>query len=134
MDATIHDALDHSQMIDLTTTGRRTGQPRRIEIVLHSIDGRLLISGMPHRRTRAWIHNLEADPRLIVHLKQGVHANVEGTARVVTDPEERRELLVGIARAWNRTDVERMVAESPLIELTIPGYAAAATSAAAGPS
>lgn len=125
MDATIHDALDHSQTIDITTTGRRTGQPRRIEIVLHSIDGRLLISGMPHRRTRAWIHNLEADPRLIVHLKQGVHADVEGTARVVTDPDERRELLVDVAKAWNRTDVDRMVVESPLIELSIPGYAAA---------
>ncbi len=134
MDPSVHDALEHSQMIDLTTTGRRTGQPRRIEIVLHNIDGRLLISGMPHRRTRAWIHNLEADPRLIVHLKQGVHADVEGTARVVTDPDERRELLVGIAKAWNRTDVDRMVDESPLIELTIPGYVAAASAAAAGSS
>jgi deazaflavin-dependent oxidoreductase (nitroreductase family) len=126
MDATIHDALDHSQTVDITTTGRRTGQPRRIEIVLHNLGGRLVISGMPHRRTRAWIHNLEADPRLTVHLKQGVHADVAGTARVVTDPAERRELLVGVARAWNRTDVDRMVAESPLIVLTIPEYAAAA--------
>jgi deazaflavin-dependent oxidoreductase (nitroreductase family) len=126
MDATIHDALDHSQTVDITTTGRRTGQPRRIEIVLHNLGGRLVISGMPHRRTRAWIHNLEADPRLTVHLKQGVHADVAGTARVVTDPAERRELLVGVARAWNRTDVDRMVEESPLIVLTIPEYAAAA--------
>ena len=126
MDATIHDALDHSQTVDITTTGRRTGQPRRIEIVLHNLGGRLVISGMPHRRTRAWIHNLEADPRLTVHLKQGVHADVAGTARVVTDPAERRELLVGVARAWNRTDVDRMVEESPLIVLTIPEYAVAA--------
>ncbi|HEY6570007.1 MAG TPA: nitroreductase family deazaflavin-dependent oxidoreductase [Candidatus Limnocylindrales bacterium] len=126
MDATIHDALDHSQTVDITTTGRRTGQPRRIEIVLHNLGGRLVISGMPHRRTRAWIHNLEADPRLTVHLKQGMHADVAGTARVVTDPTERRELLVDVARAWNRTDVDRMVEESPLIVLTIPEYAAAA--------
>ena len=126
MDATIHDALDHSQTVDITTTGRRTGEPRRIEIVLHNLGGRLVISGMPHRRTRAWIHNLEADPRLTLHLKRGVHADVEATARVVTDPDERRELLAGVARAWNRTDLDRMVEESPLIELTIPGYAAAA--------
>ena len=126
MEPTIHDALDHSQTVDITTTGRHTGQPRRIEIVLHNIDGRLVISGMPHRRTRAWIHNLEADPRLTLHLKQGVRADIPATARVVTDPDERRELLLGVARAWNRTDVDRMVAESPLIELTITGYAAAA--------
>jgi len=126
MDSTIHDALDHSQTIDITTTGRRSHEPRRIEIVLHNLDGRLVISGMPNRRTRAWIYNLEADPRLTVHLKQGVQADVEGTARVITDPDERRELLVDVAKAWKRTDVDRMVVESPLIELTIPGYAAAA--------
>ncbi len=100
MDATIHDALDHSQTIDITTTGRRTGRPRRIEIALHSIGGRLVISGMPSPRTRAWIHNLEADPRLTVHLKgTRVHADLDATARIVTDPAERRELLTGVARA-----------------------------------
>ena len=39
MDRAIHDSLDHSQTIDITTTGRRTGQPRRIEIALHNIEG-----------------------------------------------------------------------------------------------
>jgi deazaflavin-dependent oxidoreductase (nitroreductase family) len=134
MDRAIHDSLDHSQTIDITTTGRRTGQPRRIEIALHNIRGRLVISGMPSRRTRAWIHNLEADPRLIVHLKRrGVQADLEGTARIVTDPDERRALLVDVAKAWGRTDLDRMVEQSPLIEVTIPGYgtAEAATPAAA---
>ncbi len=130
MDPTIHDALDHSQTVDITTTGRRSGEPRRIEIVLHNIGGRLVISGMPSRRTRAWIHNLEADPGLTLHLKQGVHADLDGTARVITDPVERRELLVGVARAWNRTDIDRMMVESPLIELTIPGYTTVAAPAA----
>ena len=130
MDPTIHDALDHSQTVDITTNGRRSGEPRRIEIVLHNIGGRLIISGMPSPRTRAWIHNLEADPRLVLHLKRGAHADLEGTARVVTDPTERRALLVDVAKAWNRTDVDRMVEESPLIELSIPGYTAAAAPAA----
>jgi deazaflavin-dependent oxidoreductase (nitroreductase family) len=123
MDPTIHDALDHSQTVDITTTGRRTGEPRRIEIALHNIRGRLVISGRPSHRTRAWIYNLEADPRLTVHLKGArAHADLEGTARVVTDPEERRAYLVDIAQAWGRTDLDRMVAQSPLIEVTIPGY------------
>ena len=126
MDDTIRAALGHSQVIDITTTGRRSGQPRRIEIFLHNLDGRLVISGMPRPgRTRAWIHNLEADPALTIHLKgpQAV-ADVDGTARVITDPAERREMLTGVARNWRRTDLDAMVAHSPLIEVTVPGFPA----------
>jgi deazaflavin-dependent oxidoreductase (nitroreductase family) len=126
MDDTIRAALGHSQVIDITTTGRRSGQPRRIEIFLHNLDGRLVISGMPRPgRTRAWIHNLDADPALTLHLKgpQAV-ADVDGTARVITDPAERREMLTGVARNWRRTDLDAMVAHSPLIEVTVPGFPA----------
>ena len=127
MDPAIRAALDRGGVIDITTTGRRSGQPRRIEIVLHNFGGRLVISGVPRRdRTRAWIHNLEADSRLTVHLKRGVVADLPATARVVTGEAERRELLVRVAQNWNRTDVDAMVAWSPLIELTIPGYSRAA--------
>lgn len=123
MDHAIRAALDRGGIIDITTIGRRSGEPRRIEIALHSVDGRLVISGMPMReRTRAWIRNLEADPRLTIHLKQGPVADLPATARIVTDEAERRELLVHVARSWGRTDVDAMVAWSPLIELAIPGY------------
>ena len=37
-------ALNNSQVIDLTTTGRRTGQLRRIEIFLHNDHGQLFIA------------------------------------------------------------------------------------------
>ena len=63
-----------------------------------------------------------------MHLKRGISADLEGTARVVTDPEERRALLVDVARAWNRTDVDLMVELSPLIEVDIPGYRVAVPS------
>ena len=124
MNDTIRRALDRGHRIDITTIGRRTGQPRRIEIVFHNIDGRIVISGMPAPgRTRSWIYNLEADPRITIHLKGPVaHADLEGTARVITDPAERRALLAGVARNWGRTDVDAMVAHSPLIEVAIPGY------------
>ncbi|MCU0478762.1 MAG: nitroreductase family deazaflavin-dependent oxidoreductase [Chloroflexi bacterium] len=127
MDPAITAALDRGGVIDITTTGRRSGEPRRIEIVFHNVGGRIVISGMPMRdRTRAWIHNLEADPRLTVHLKQGVAADLPGTARIVTDEAERQDLLAAVARNWNRTDVDAMVAWSPLIEVSIPGYQPAA--------
>jgi deazaflavin-dependent oxidoreductase (nitroreductase family) len=113
-------ALHHSQVIDLTTTGRRTGQPRRIEIYLHDEAGLLFITGMPRAdRTRDWIHNVTADPHVIVHLKQAVTADIPADARVVTDPAERRPLMEAAARRWGRTDVEEMVQHSPLITLTV---------------
>lgn len=123
MDAPIAAALDHGRLIDITTTGRRTHEPRRIEITFHNIDGRLYISGMPNRRTRAWIHNLGADPSLTVHLKgDDPHVDLPATARIISDETERRAILAAVARAWNRTDVDTMVAWSPLIELSVPGY------------
>ncbi|GAB3882420.1 nitroreductase family deazaflavin-dependent oxidoreductase [Terrabacter terrigena] len=113
-------ALRHSQIIDLTTTGRRTGRPRRIEIFLHHDDDQLFITGMPRAdRTRDWIHNIEADPRVVVHLKQSVVADVPATARVVTDPDERRPFIEAAARRWRRTDVPEMLRHSPLIVLTV---------------
>ncbi len=72
-------ALHQSQVIDLTTRGRRSGQLRRIEIFLHSDDGQLFITGMPRAdRVRDWIHNIEAEPHVVVHLKQSVSRGPAG--------------------------------------------------------
>jgi deazaflavin-dependent oxidoreductase (nitroreductase family) len=125
VDAAVRATLRQGGIIDITTTGRRTGKPRRIEIALHVFDGHLYISGMPMAgRTRAWIHNLEADPRLTIHLKRGLLADLPATARVITDPIERRPILERVARAWHRTDIDIMVAHSPLIEVTVSDEAA----------
>jgi deazaflavin-dependent oxidoreductase (nitroreductase family) len=120
VDENTRKALHHSQVIDLTTTGRRTGRPRRIEIFLHHQDGLLFISGIPRAdRTRDWILNVTADPHVVVHLKQSVTADIPATARVITDPAERRPLMEAAARRWGRHDVDEMVRHSPLIELTV---------------
>jgi len=120
MDNSIRLALTHSGLIDMTTKGRSSGKPRRIEIAYHVIDGCIYISGMPNaQRKRSWLANLEADPHFTFHLKRGVQADLPATARVIRDESERRAILVGVARAWNRTDVETMVAYSPLIQVTI---------------
>lgn len=127
MDEQIRAGLTRGHTIDITTRGARSGQPRRIEIVFHVLDGRIYISGTPSPRTRAWIHNLQADPHLTFHLKgPGTAADLPATARIITDEAERRPLLERIARVWRRTDVDTMVESSPLIEVTIPGYAEAA--------
>jgi deazaflavin-dependent oxidoreductase (nitroreductase family) len=126
VDDSLRAALMRGGTIDITTTGRRSGAPRRIEIVFHRIDGRIWISGIPSPRKRAWIANLEADPRMTFHLKGPVAvADLPATARIVEDEEERRHILERVARAWRRTDVDRMVEQSPLIEVTIDEAAAA---------
>jgi deazaflavin-dependent oxidoreductase (nitroreductase family) len=122
MDESIRRALLQSGVIDITTTGRRSGEARRIEIFFHAIDGHIYISGMPRAdRQRQWLSNLAAEPNFTFHLKRGVVADLPATARVVTDEVERRAIIEQVARAWNRTDVDVMVAHSPLIEVTILG-------------
>ena len=125
LDPAIWRALGHGHTIDMTTTGRVTGQARRIEIVFHNFGGHIYISGIPNpRHERAWLLNLRANPNLTFHLKAFVQADLPATAREITDVAERREVLEKVARVWRR-DPEAMVAASPLIEVTIPGYGVA---------
>jgi deazaflavin-dependent oxidoreductase (nitroreductase family) len=125
LDPAIWQALGHGHTIDITTTGRQSGEPRRIEIVFFNFGGRLYISGMPNpTRERAWLLNIRSNPNLTFHLKEGVTADLPATAREVTDPVERRDVLDKVARVWRR-DAEEMNRFSPLMEVTIPGYGVA---------
>ena len=127
MNDQIRRSLSRGHLIDITTTGRKSHEPRRIEIVFHNIDGRLIISGSPvAARKRAWLSNLEADPHITFHLKGGpARADLPATARVITDDAERRAIAEWIvANAWQNQDVDRMTAWSPMIEVTIADLAA----------
>jgi deazaflavin-dependent oxidoreductase (nitroreductase family) len=127
MNDQIRRSLSRGHLIDITTTGRKSHEPRRIEIVFHNIDGRLIISGSPFSaRKRAWLINLEADPHLTVHLKGGpAQADLPATARVITDDAERRAVAEWIvAHAWRNQDVDEMRTWSPMIEVTIADLAA----------
>jgi deazaflavin-dependent oxidoreductase (nitroreductase family) len=126
VDERIRHALSRGHTIDITTTGRKSGRPRRIEIVFHNIDGRIYISGAPRAdRTRAWIHNLAADPHLTFHLKRAVQADLPATARIITDETERRRIADWIvANAWRNQDADLMTAYAPMIEITFDDEAA----------
>src|SRR3712207_2976439 len=99
--------LERPQLIDITTRGRHSGQPRRVELVFHNVDGRILISGRPGF-PRSWVANLKADPRMTFHLKARLHADLPAQGRVITDRAEREQLLRPIARTW-RMDPAVMV-------------------------
>ncbi len=132
-DEAIRRVLRHGHTIDITTTGRNSGEPRRVEIVFHSFGGHLYISGTPSIKTRAWLHNLRAEPRLTFHLKQLLQADLPATAREITGDSERRDVLAKVAKVWGR-DLEPMVKFSPLIEVTIEGFAPNETATTAEPA
>jgi deazaflavin-dependent oxidoreductase (nitroreductase family) len=100
----------------LTTTGRRTGEPHRIEIWFAVDNSQLyLLSGGRHRSD--WVRNLQANPNVSVELGTDTLA---GVAQVLAPdtPEDRhaRELLVMKYRkgndleAWGRTSLPIMIA------------------------
>ena len=112
--------LDRGGLIDITTTGRRTGLKRRLEIVFHNIDGRLVITGQPRRQKRAWLLNLESDPHMTLHVKGPIRADLPATARVITDEAERRATAEWVTtNAWQNQNADAMTAYSPMIEVTL---------------
>jgi deazaflavin-dependent oxidoreductase (nitroreductase family) len=114
----VRDELADDPTIDITTTGRRSGQPRRIEIWMLDVDGRFFITGTPGRRD--WLANLRADPRLVVHLKRRAQQDLDAHAEPVTDPATRREVLEHLSARWYRGQVplDELVATSPMVEVT----------------
>jgi len=109
-------ALRTGGIIDITTTGRQSGEPRRIEIVFFYLDGRVWISGMPGRR--GWTANLGDDPRLTFHLKNGPIADLPAHAVLIEDEPTRRSIMARVTKRWNReAQLEAFVAGSPLIEV-----------------
>jgi deazaflavin-dependent oxidoreductase (nitroreductase family) len=118
MNEQIKAALARDQTIDITTIGRKTGQPRRIEIWFHNIDGKLYITGSPG--SRGWYANLLANPEFTFHLKRSVQADLPARARPITGESERREVLARIVETLSgERDFEEWVKRSPLVEVEL---------------
>jgi deazaflavin-dependent oxidoreductase (nitroreductase family) len=103
--------------VDITTTGRRSGLPRSIEIWMLDVDGRFFIAGTPGRRD--WLANLTANPRLVVHLKRHGHVDLAAGASVVVDVVTRRAVLAHSSAAWYRRQqpLDVLIDTSPLVEV-----------------
>lgn len=78
----------------LTTTGRRTGRPHRIEIWFAAHEGRLyLLAG--GRERSDWVRNLRANPGVTVELGDETRVGVARVLQANTDEDRlARELLV----------------------------------------
>jgi deazaflavin-dependent oxidoreductase (nitroreductase family) len=114
----VRDELRDDPTVDITTTGRRSGRPRRIEIWMLDADGRFFITGTPGRRD--WLANLIAQPKLVVHLKRRAHLDLDARATVVADSATRRRVIEHLAARWYRTQsaVDDLVETAPMVEVT----------------
>jgi deazaflavin-dependent oxidoreductase (nitroreductase family) len=118
MDANIEHALKTDGLIDITTIGRKSGKPSRIEIAFHNFDGVLYITGRPGKRD--WYANLVANPQFTFHLKQSAQADIPAAATPITDEVTRRLVLTKVVEKWNRqAELEAFVASSPLVQVRL---------------
>ena len=111
------EALASHQTIQITTFGRLTGEPRRIEIWWFRIEGRFVITGTPGRRD--WLANVKANPRLIVHVEG---RDIEATASSVDDAAFRRRVFSRPETSWyaSQAELDHLVSSAPMIEIHLP--------------
>jgi deazaflavin-dependent oxidoreductase (nitroreductase family) len=102
--------------IDLTTIGRRSGKPSRIEIWWFHVNGRFIITGTPGRRD--WYANVLANPGVIVHV---AGRDLAATAHPVGDPVLRAEVFDAPRTRWysSQTQRQRLIDEAPMIEVRL---------------
>jgi deazaflavin-dependent oxidoreductase (nitroreductase family) len=107
MDSAVREAMDRGGIADITTVGRTTGLPRRIEIYFHHFDGDYYLTGRPGRK-RDWEANIEASPEFTLHLKRGVMADVPVVGEPEPDEDERARILRrALIESWG-SDPERV--------------------------
>jgi deazaflavin-dependent oxidoreductase (nitroreductase family) len=120
MDERVCQALANDRTIDITTTGRSSGLPRRIETWFYRVDDQIYLTGLPGRRD--WYANLLANPDFTFHLKQSVAADLRARATPITGREERRAIFARILSNLDRNqDLEAWLAESPLMVVRFNG-------------
>jgi len=120
MDASVRQALANDRTIDITTTGRSSGLPRRIETWFYRVDDQFYLTGSPGRRD--WYANLLVNPDFTFHLKQRVVANLPARATAITDQAERRAIFERIlSNLGGSQDLEAWLEGSPLMAVRFSG-------------
>jgi hypothetical protein len=97
----IKQALAKDRVIDMTTTGRTSGQPRRKETWFHNIDGQVYLTGTPGKRD--WYANMVAHPAFTFHLKESAMADLAARAH----PSPRRPSASASWRGSSATSAGR---------------------------
>jgi len=94
--ATAPELLAGLPVVMVTTTGRRSGQPRTTPLIPVTIDDDLVLIGTNFGgpSTPSWVHNLEADPNATVEHRD---RRVTVVARPATDAERDTAWTTGSA-------------------------------------
>ncbi len=123
MDDAARAALASDQLIDITTTGRTSGEPRRIEIMFQYDGANVWITGRPGRR--GWYANLLAQPKFTLHLKQSLQRDLPATAHAIRDEAGRRSFFDAMRSRWpaaqGEFDIDKWMARSPLVRVEFEG-------------
>ena len=106
--------LARHRTIHLTTIGRRSGQPRRIEIWWFHIAGRFINTGTPGARD--WYANVNSDPNVIIHV---AGHDLPAIAAPVREVGTRSKAFDSELTGWYSTQSQRqrLIDESPMVEI-----------------
>ncbi len=81
------DGLVNRFLMVMTTTGRKSGRPRRTVIEYHHYDGRTYALAAYGERSQ-WVKNMQADPHMTLQSSQGTQSVI---GRRVTDDDALRQ-------------------------------------------
>ena len=114
LDQTTLEDLTRIRTVDLTTIGRRTGRPARIEIWWFHVDGRFIITGTPGPRD--WYANVLDDPAIVIHANGD---DYPARAVPITDETIRAAVFDHPDTRWYSSQAERrhLIDEAPMIEI-----------------
>jgi len=115
MNAAVDQALRSERTIDITTTGRRSGRPSRVEIWFHNVDDTIYITGSPG--TRDWYANLLENPRFVFHLKQSINADLPAIARPILESHERQAVLTEVTQRVGARNLDAWMSGAPLVAI-----------------
>lgn len=111
-------ALANDRLVDISTTGRKSGRQHRIEIAFHRFDGNVYISGLPGRRD--WYANVVANPKMTFHLKQSTELDIPARAVPLDDGPERERVMHLLVTKWDREgQLDEFLERSPLIRVEL---------------
>jgi deazaflavin-dependent oxidoreductase (nitroreductase family) len=115
----------------LTTTGRKSGQPRITPLQFEEVDGKIYIASA-RGKVADWFKNIVANPNVHVQMRQ---REFDATAEPVTDPARiadfielrlrRHPVMVrlimhlfdGLPLRYNRADLEALCKDKALVIL-----------------
>jgi deazaflavin-dependent oxidoreductase (nitroreductase family) len=108
------DALTRIRTVDFTTIGRKSGEPRTIEIWWFHVDGRFVITGTPGQRD--WLANVRENPEVTISTPLG---DFPATAVEIDDHAFRRRVFTHPEVSWYSTQAEldHLVVDAPMVEI-----------------